>query len=151
MPSEVARSNESADSHFNDDGAPIGTFLDWLMPVEVGSANVATSTSEIFRGTGITAPGEDQARWLYINLGDLQNGFPGEQGDWPRISLARLHAKSKIGENERPTDANSLVIGNVAPAGEIDLWIGLDMENQIMIADNGNLEGNTFTVLESWL
>ena len=137
--------------HFTDEDVPRGAFLDWLTPAEVGSVAVATSTSETFRGTGIIAPAVDEGNWLYVNFGNLQSGFAGEQADWPKISLARLHAKRKIGDNERPTDANSLVLANIAPIGEIDVWLGLDSDNQIMMADNGNIEGGNFTVLRSWI
>ena len=151
MPIKNEELLEPADSHFSDEDTPRGAFLDWLMPQEVGSVSVATSTSETFRGTAITAPAKDEGNWLYVNFGNLQNGFAGEQADWPKISLARLHAKNKIGDNESPTDANSLVLGNIGAAGEIDVWLGLDSDYQIMMADNGNIEGMNFNVLRSWV
>ena len=150
-PSQVMMSSLSS-KHFNDKGEPIGKFLDWLMPREVGNVAIASSSASTFRNTTISAPTIEEAAWLYINFGNIQAGrLPGEHGDWPKIRLARLYAKAIVSGRNKPSDENSLVIPNVGPQGNTDVWLGLNSSGQIMIADNGSLQGMNFTVLSSWL
>ena len=152
MPNEVKTEIKSANHHFNDNGEPIGKFLNWLMPVEVGNAAIASSSGSTFRNTTISAPTTEEALWLYINFGNIQVGrLPGEHGDWPKIRLARLYAKTRVSTTDKPSDSNSLVIPNVGPQGNTDVWLGLNSSGQIMIADNGGLQGMNFTILRSWL
>ena len=152
MPNEVKKEIKSANHHFNDNGEPIGKFLDWLMPVEVGNVAIAASSGSTFRNTTISAPATEEALWLDINFGNIQlNKLPGEHGDWPKIRLARLYAKTRVSARNKPSDENSLVIPNVGPQGSTDVWIALNNSGQIMIADNGSLQGMNFTVLRSWL
>ena len=144
--------NTPVSNFISDDGVPIGDFLDWLMPVEVGNAAIASSSGSTFRNTTISAPTIEETLWLYINFGDIQVGrLPGEHGDWPKIRLARLYAKTRVSTTDKPSDRNSLVIPNVGSQGNTDVWLGLNSSGQIMIADNGSLQGMNFTVLRSWL
>ena len=123
-----------------------------LLPAEVGSAAVAASGAATFRNTEITAPAETEALWLYVNFGNIQvDRLPGEHGDWPKIRLARLYAKTRVSTTDTPSDANSLVLPNVGPRGSTDVWLSLNSDGQIMIADNGSFQALNFTVLRSWI
>ena len=126
---------------------------EWLAPVEIGSVDLDATANINWISTGLQLPSTDQGFWLYLNLGDIQTdpGGLGRLANWPKVSIQAIHDLANGTPGSTPTDTQALVFPNIGPVGGIELWLGKDENDVLLVADSGSLEYENLTILRSWV